>query len=136
LHQGIEVTIHVDPKPFTYCNAVEASYDNHCPRIDIGTSIASSSHTYNDPETILASTFSTIKINNKGCGEYSLSDPFVVGALPLDPHAHGRPTHNKDKEIPPPQYTQLGPTTFVSSNTSLHEELTPDINNWLYKDPL
>ncbi len=86
LHQGTEVTIHVDLECFAYCNAVEASYTNHYPRIDIGTSIASSSHTCNDPETILAS---TLKINNKGCGEYSLSDAFVVGALPLDPHAHG-----------------------------------------------
>ena len=88
-HQGTEVTIHADPEPFAYCNVVEASYTNHFPRIDIGTSIASSSHTYNDLETILASTLSTVKINNKGCGEYSLSDAFAIGALPLDPHAHG-----------------------------------------------
>jgi len=74
LHQGTEVTIHVDLEPFAYCNVVEASYANHCPRIDIGTAITSSSHTCNDPETILASTLSTVKINNKGCGEYSLSD--------------------------------------------------------------
>ncbi|MDF3691502.1 hypothetical protein P3S59_26110, partial [Enterobacter hormaechei] len=52
----------------------------------------------------------------------------------IDPHTHGWPTYHKAKEIPPPQYKQFGPTTFVSSKTPLHEELTPDINNWLHKD--
>lgn len=102
-HQGTEVTIHVDPKPFSYYNVVEASYANHFPRIDIGTAITSSSHTYNNPETILASTLSTIKINNKGYGEHSLSDAFFSEALPLDPHTHGRLTYHKAKDIPPPQ---------------------------------
>ena len=36
LHQGTEVTIHVDLEPFAYCNAVEASYTNHFPGIEIG----------------------------------------------------------------------------------------------------
>jgi len=46
LHQGTEVTIHVDPEPFSYCNMAKASYANHCPGIDIDTAIASSSHRY------------------------------------------------------------------------------------------
>ncbi len=116
-HQGTKVTIHVNPEPFAYYNAVEASYTNHCPWIDIGRAIANSSHTCNDIETILASTLSTIRINNKGCGEYSLSDAFVVGAIPLDPHTHGRPKYHKAKEISPPWYKQFGPTIFVSSKT-------------------
>lgn len=80
----------------------EASYANRCPRIYIGVAIASSSHMCNDLETILASTLSTVKINNKGYGEYSLLDVFAVGALPLDPHTHGWPTYHKAQETPPP----------------------------------
>ena len=53
----------------------------------------------------------------------------------MDPHTHGRPTHHKEKETPSPQYKQLGPTTFVSLGILLSTKLTPDINNWLYKDP-
>ncbi|WP_044908681.1 retropepsin-like aspartic protease, partial [[Clostridium] innocuum] len=91
-HQGTEVTIHADPNPFAYCRAIEASFPHstHCPGTDIGTSIASSSRSHCDPETILSSTLSSVKINNQGCGEYSLSDAFAVGALPRDPHTQGR----------------------------------------------
>ena len=69
LHNGTEITIHADPKPFAYCNVVEASYTNHCPRIKVGHIIASSSCTYQDLDSILASTLSTVNINYQGRGE-------------------------------------------------------------------
>lgn len=92
-HNGTEVTIHVDPEPFAYCNAVEASYTNYFPRNEVGHTIASSSSTYHDPYTILASTLSMVKIKYQGCREYSLIDAFVVSTLPLDPHTRGCPTY-------------------------------------------
>lgn len=97
LHNGTEITIHVDLKPFAYCNMVDTSYNNHCPRIEIGNTMASSSGTYHDRDTILASTLSIVKINYQGCGEYSLLDAFVVGALPLDPHTRARQTYQGPK---------------------------------------
>ena len=101
-HNGTEITIHADPKPFAYCNAVEASYTNHCPRIKVGHTTDSSSGTFHVLDTILASTLSTVKINYQGCGEYSLTDAFVVDALPLDAHTQGHPT-------------RLGPRTYTTS---------------------
>ena len=95
LHNGTKITIHAYPKPFAYYNAVEASYTNHCPRIKVGHTMDSSFGSYNDLDTILASTLSTVKINYQDCGDYSLTDAFVVGALPLDPHTPGRPTYQE-----------------------------------------
>ena len=54
--------------------------------------------------------------------------------MPLDPHTHGQPTYHKAQETPSPRYTQLGQTTFVSPRIPLHEDITPDINNWLHRD--
>ena len=72
--------------------------------MEIGSTIGSSSNTCHDPDTILASTLSTIKINNQGCGEYSLSDAFAIGMLPLDPHTYGHPTFQQEKKTTsPPQ---------------------------------
>ena len=102
LHHGTEITIHADPEPFAYCNVVEASYHNHCPGMEIGNTIASSSNTCHDLDTILASTLSFIKINNQGYGEYSLLDAFAIGALPLDPHTYGHPTFQQAKKTSPP----------------------------------
>ena len=79
--------------------------------MEIGDTIAISSNTYHDQDTILTSTLSTIKINYKGCGEYNLSYAFVTGAFPLDSHTYGRPTFQQEKNLPPPQ-RQLGSTTF------------------------
>ena len=70
----------------------------------IGNTISISSNTCHDLDTILASTLSIIKINNPGYGEYSLSDAFSIGALPLDPHTYGCPTSQQEKKTsPPPQ---------------------------------
>ena len=71
--------------------------------MEIGSTITSSSNTCHDPDTILSSILSTIKINNQGYGEYILSNAFVVGVLPLDPQTQGRPTYQKMKDSPPPQ---------------------------------
>ena len=102
-HHGTEITIHADPEPFACCNAVKASYHNHCPRMEVGNTIASSSNTYHDFDTILASTHATVKINDQGCGEYSLLDGFVLVVLPLDPHTHGHPTSQQAKKnLSPP----------------------------------
>ena len=114
---------------------VEASYHNHCPRIEIGNTITSSSNTCHDPNTILASTLSTIKINNQGCGEYSLSDAFAIGVLPLGPHTYGCPTFQKEKKTSPPPQKKFGLTTFISHKILDGQELALDINNWLYKEP-
>ena len=82
--------------------------------MEIGNTIASSSNTYHDPDTILASTLSTIKIKNQGYGEYSLLDAFVVGALPLDPHTYGHPTFQQEKMTSSPPQKKFGSTTFIS----------------------
>ena len=92
-HNGTEITIHADLKPFAYCNTVEASYTNHYLGIKFGTTMASSSGTCHDLDTILASTLSTVKINYQGCGKYSLTDAFAIGTLSLDPHTQGCLTH-------------------------------------------
>ena len=99
-HQGIELTIHFDPEPFTYFNAIE-SYNNHCPRIEISTAIPSSSNNFHDPHTILTSTFSTIQINHQGCGEYNLTNAFAVGPLHLDPHTQGHPSNQEKGRTTP-----------------------------------
>ena len=114
LHHDTKITIHADPEPFSYYNVVEASYHNHFPRMEIGSTITSSSNTCDDPNTILAYTLSTIKINNQGCGEYSLSNAFVVGALPLEPHTYGCPTSQQAKKTSPPPQKQFGSTKFIS----------------------
>ena len=88
-HNGTEVTIHIDPKPFSYYNVVEALHTNHCPRIKIENTMAISFGTFHDLDTILASTLSTVKINYQGCGKYNILVAFVVGALQLDPHTRG-----------------------------------------------
>ena len=96
MHQifgGTKITIHANLEPFSYCNAVEASYANHCSGIEVGTTMSNSSGTCHDPNTILASTLSTVKINYQGCLEYNLIDAFSIGALPLDPHTQGCLTH-------------------------------------------
>jgi hypothetical protein len=136
-YHGAEITIRADPKPFEYCNALETSFPHstHCPGIDIGSSIASSSRSHSDPETILSSTLSTVKINNNGCGEYTLSDAFAVGALPIDPHTQGRQPNSIKTESGTTKTLQFGPTTFVSQGTSVGQEMEPNINQWIYKDP-
>ena len=63
MHHVTKITIYIDLEPFAYCDVVEASYDNHYPRIEIDSILASSSSTSYDPDTILASTLSIIKIN-------------------------------------------------------------------------
>lgn len=132
-HNGVKITIHADPKPFAYCHVLEASHpeSNHCPGTDLGTSITSSSTTLSDPNTILASTLSTVKIDHQGCGEYSLTNAFIVGALLTDPHTHGRPSSYIEKK--PPKLMQLGPATFLSHDILNSQEITPDINQWLYR---
>lgn len=82
---------------------VVASYDNNLPRIDINTIVISSSGTYHDPDTILASTLSTAKINYQGCGEYSLSNTSSNGSFPLDPHTREYPTYQGPKKDMVPQ---------------------------------
>ena len=107
LHHGTEITIHVDPKPIAYYNVVGASYDNHCLIIKIDTTMAISSNTFHDRDTILASTLSPIQINYQGRGEYSLLDAFSIGALPLDTHSRGCPTYQAPKPKTTPQLKQL-----------------------------
>ncbi len=135
LHNGTEITIHADPKPFAYCNAVEASYTNQCLGINIATTMANSSSTCHDSNTILASTLSMVKINYQGCGEYSLTNAFVVGALPLDPHTQGCPIHQGPIPKATSQLHQLVPTTFVTKGILDGAENTLDMNTWLYKEP-
>lgn len=89
LHNRTEITIHNDLEPFSYCNAIDASYNNHFLGIDIGNTMASSFNTCDDLDTVLASTLSMVKINHQGCGEYSLSNAFFINALLLDPHTRG-----------------------------------------------
>ena len=97
--------------------------------MEIGNTIASSSNTYHDPDTILAFTLSTVKINNQGYGEYSLSNAFVVGALPLDPNSHMCPTFQQEKKTSPPPQNQFGSTSFISHGILDGQESTLDINN-------
>ena len=97
--------------------------------MEIGSTIASSSNTCHDPYTILTSTLSTVKINNQGYGEYSLSDAFSIGMLPLDPQTYGCPTFQQEKKTSPPPQKQFGPTTFVSHGILDGQESTLDINN-------
>ncbi len=63
MHHGIEITIHADLEPFSYCNVVGASYDNDYLIIEIGNTMDNSSGTCHDLDTILASTLSIVKIN-------------------------------------------------------------------------
>ena len=135
LHHGTEITIHANLEPFAFSNVVEVSQHNHFPRMEIGNTIASSSNTCHDPDTILTSTLSTVKINYKGCGEYSLSATFAMGAFPLDPHTYGYPTSQQEKKSSPPPQKKFGPTTFVSNGILDGQELAPDINTWLYREP-
>lgn len=97
LHNGIKITIHIDPNPFAYCNVLEASYTNHLSRIKIGNTMASSSSTYHNPDTILASSLSIVKINYQSYGEYNLLDAFFVDAFPLNPYTRGRPIYQNPK---------------------------------------
>ena len=55
--------------------------------------------------------------------------------LPLDPHTYGHPTFQQAKKTSSPQQKKFGSTTFVSHGILDGQELAPDINNWLYKEP-
>ena len=134
LHHGTKITIHADLEPFAYYNVVESSYHNHFLGMKIGNTIASSSNTCHDPNTIRTSTLSIVKINYKGYGEYSLSVAFVVGAFPLDPHTYGCPTSQKEKKNSPPPQKNFGPATFVSNGILDGQESALDINTWLYRE--
>ena len=127
-HQGIELTIHFDPEPFTYFNAIE-SYNNHCPRIEISTAIPSSSNNFHDPHTILTSTFSTIQINHQGCGEYNLTNAFAVGPLHLDPHTQGHPSNQEKRKNNTPQLKHMGKWFFFSSSIQNGKEIALDISD-------
>lgn len=127
LHHGTKITICANPKPFSYCNVAEASYHKHCSGMEIGSTISSSSNTYHNPNTILASTLSTIKINNQDYGEYSLLDAFLVCALPLDPHTYGHPTSQQEKKTSSPPQNKFGSTIFVPHGILDGQESTHNI---------
>lgn len=101
-HNGIKVTIHVDPHSFEYCHALEASFlhSHQCLRKDIVPSneILSSYINPNklsypsNPSTLLEFTFSKVKINDKGCGEYQITNTLNMGSIPLTPHAFKKPS--------------------------------------------
>ena len=58
-----------------------------------------------------------------------------MGALPLDPHTNGFPTFQEEKKNLPPPQRQLRSTTFVSNGIFDGQELDPDVNSFLYKEP-
>jgi len=65
-----------------------------------------------------------VKINYQGCGKYSLTDAFSIGALPLDPHTvHQGPTPKTISQL-----YQLGPTTFVSKGILDGAKNSPNIS--------
>lgn len=142
----MEVTLHVDPQPFEYYRALEASFplSHYFPRVEVGEPRASysnpsynpSSITSSIPSTASESTITKVKIIDKGCGEYEMCMTLNVAMMPPSPHIYGQPSHfapkEEDKTITL-NSNNMGSNTFWSLGT-WQDQPHDDISQWIYRE--
>ena len=88
-YNGVEVTIPSDSDPFIFCASLRGTTTYQVPFNSEATPISSSK--YMDPDQLRTVIKGKIKIEDQGCGEYSMSQEFHIGKLPLSPKSYGRP---------------------------------------------
>ena len=88
-YNGVEVTIPGDPDPFQLCASLRGTTTYQVPINSEATPISFSK--YVDPDQLRTATKGKIKIEDGGCGEYSMSQAFHIGKQPLSPKSYGRP---------------------------------------------
>lgn len=96
---GMEVTIHVNPQPFVYYRALEASFphSHYYLGVEMGAPQASSScpssnmlsTTLSIPSSASDATITKVQIIDKGCGEYEMHTTLNVATMPSSPHIYG-----------------------------------------------
>ena len=88
-YNGVKVTIPCDQDPFQFYASLRGTTTYQVLVNSEATSISSSK--YVDPDQLRTAMKGKLKIEDRGCGEYSMSQAFHIGKLPLSPKSYGRP---------------------------------------------
>lgn len=128
-YNGTEITIPGDQNPFQFCANLRDS-----PQQQVPLNSEALSSNYVDPNSLLKSIKGKMKIEDQGCGEYSMSQTFFIGKLPISPKSHGKPHLLKKEPKTIIQYQP--PTTFTKWGELNKETLDEDASTWLYKDEI
>lgn len=79
-YNGTEITILGDPSPFQFCANLKDALQQQVP-----VNREASSPNYVDLDTLLEFVKRKMKIQDQGCGEYSMSQTFIIRKIPLSP---------------------------------------------------
>ena len=122
-YNGVKVTIPSDPGPFQFCANLRGTIAYQVPVNNEATPVSSSK--YVDPDQLRTAVKGKIKIEDQGCGEYSMSQEFHIGKLPLSPKSYGRPQPLSTMQ--PKCTMQQKPLMIFTSGGGLHQE-------WVYEN--
>ena len=88
-YNGVEVTIPGDPNPFQFYASLRGTIAYQVPVNNEATPLSSSK--YVDPNQLRTVVKGKIKIEDQGCGKYSMSQAFHIVKLLLSPKSYKKP---------------------------------------------